>query len=50
MTKTNFDAYKGPKRLLLVDGAGHGYSYLINKKEYQKKIEEFILKTLDENA
>ena len=50
MTKANFDAYQGPKQLLLVDGAGHGYSYLINKMEYQKKIEEFILKTLDENA
>lgn len=46
MTETNFEAYQGEKRLLLVENAGHGYSYLLNKKEYQELIEDLILKTL----
>ena len=46
MTETNYKSYQGEKKLLLVDKAGHGYSYLVNKAEYQKLIEDLILKTL----
>ncbi len=46
MTQRNYDSYQGEKILLLVEAAGHGYSYLINKEEYQEQIENLILNKL----
>ena len=30
-----------PKRLLIVPGAGHGVSYLVEKERYEKAVKEF---------
>lgn len=41
MTYENYKACAAPKRLLIVPGAEHGMSYLVNKEEYQKAVKEF---------
>lgn len=41
MTYENYKACAAPKRLLIVPGAEHGMSYLINKEEYQKTVLDF---------
>ncbi|MGN0493447.1 MAG: alpha/beta hydrolase [Acutalibacteraceae bacterium] len=41
MTYENYKACAAPKRLLIVPGAEHGMSYLVNKEEYQKTVKEF---------
>ena len=41
MTYENYKACSAPKRLLIVPGAEHGMSYLVNKEEYQKAVKEF---------
>lgn len=38
MTYENYKACAAPKRLLIVPGAEHGMSYLVNKDEYQKTV------------
>lgn len=41
MTYENYKACRSPKRLLVVPGAGHGMSYIADKKAYEKKAKEF---------
>ena len=41
MTYENYKACAAPKRLLIVPGAEHGMSYLINREEYQKTVLNF---------
>ena len=41
MTYENYKACTAPKRLLIVPGAEHGMSYLVNKEEYVKAVKEF---------
>lgn len=42
MTEAAFDVCAGPKELLLVDGAGHGTSFLVDQEGYTKKICELL--------
>jgi fermentation-respiration switch protein FrsA (DUF1100 family) len=42
MTFENYTACKAPKELLVVPGAGHGFSYLEDTKLYQKTVLEFF--------
>lgn len=41
MTYQNYIACAAPKRLLIVPGAGHGVSYLVEKERYEKAIKDF---------
>lgn len=47
MTYENYKACTAPKRLLIVPGAEHGMSYLIDKESYEKAVKEFF-KDFDE--
>ena len=42
MTYENYKACTAPKRLLIVPGAEHGMSYLIDKDAYKKTLKEFF--------
>ena len=44
MTFNNYLATKGKKELLIVPGAGHGMSYVIDPKSYEKAIKGFFEK------
>lgn len=41
MTYENYKACRAPKRLLIVPGAEHGMSYLVNRAEYEKTVLDF---------
>lgn len=41
MTYENYKACASPKRLLIVPGAGHGMSYLVDKKSYEEDVKQF---------
>ena len=41
MTYENYKACASEKRLLIVPGAGHGMSYVLDKEEYEKVVLEF---------
>lgn len=41
MTYENYKACTAPKRLLVVPGAEHGMSYLIDRDSYEKTVKEF---------
>lgn len=41
MTYENYKACAAEKKLLIVPGAGHGMSYILNKEEYEKVVLEF---------
>ena len=41
MTYENYKACTAPKRLLVVPGAEHGMSYLIDKEAYEKAAKDF---------
>ena len=41
MTYENYKACSAPKRLLIVPGAEHGMSYLIDKEAYEKTAKDF---------
>lgn len=41
MTYENYKACASQKRLLIVPGAGHGMSYVIDKKSYEKTLMQF---------
>ena len=41
MTYENYKACAGPKRLLVVPGAGHGMSYLVDTQGYQNALKQF---------
>ena len=42
MSEQNYEACKAPKELLVVHGAPHAVNYALGKKEYEKKIIEYI--------
>lgn len=42
MSQAAYDACASQKQLVLVDGAGHGYSYLVDRPRVQAAIAEFI--------
>lgn len=42
MTKQAFAACKEPKRMMLVDGADHGVSFVVDHEGYLKAIQEFF--------
>ena len=44
MTRRAFDACGGDKMLLLVEGAGHGTSFLVAKEAYLEKIDQLLQK------
>lgn len=48
MTQQGYDACTGEKELLLVDGAGHGVSFLKDKETYTKRIIAFLEKHLED--
>ncbi len=41
-TRTNYEACAGEKKLVIVDGAGHGVSYLVDTPGCQHEIEAFF--------
>ena len=41
MTYENYKACAAEKRLLIVPGAGHGMSYILDKEGYEKAVLEF---------
>ena len=47
MTREGYDACSGQKELLLVDGAGHGTSFLTDKESYTKCVIAFLEKHLE---
>lgn len=44
MTRRNFEACAGDKSLLLVEGAGHGVSFLVAREAYLEKINKLMEK------
>ena len=46
MTRQAFSVCAGSKELLLVEGAGHGLSYLVNKTLYNKTVDDFLKKVI----
>ena len=48
MTQEGFSACTGPKQLLLVDGAEHGVSFLVDPERYIAIINEFLDKYMKE--
>ena len=48
MTQQGFDACTGKKDLLMVEKAGHGTSFLVDKEAYTKKIIAFLEKHLED--
>ena len=41
MTYENYKACIAPKRLLIVPGAEHGMSYMVDKKSYEEAVKRF---------
>ena len=41
MTYENFSACAAPKRLLIVPGAGHGMSYVLDRENYEREVRSF---------
>ena len=41
MTLENFEACAAPKKLLIVDGANHGMSYVMERETYEQAVKEF---------
>ena len=41
MTLQNYRACKAPCRLLIVSGAEHGVSYLVDREGYEAAVKEF---------
>ena len=46
MTQAAYDAAVCEKELLLVPGAGHGRSYLVDREQYMEKLEAFLMRNL----
>ena len=42
MSRMNYEACQGPKRLVTVEGAGHGMVYVMDNEGYFKAVEEFF--------
>ena len=47
MTEESYAACTGEKALLLVDGAGHGVSFLVDHERYSCMVEDFLAKNLE---
>lgn len=47
MSKSAYDSCGGPKKLLLVEGADHGVSFLVDRKNYSKAIISFLKEHVD---
>ncbi len=47
MTEEGFAACTGPKQLLLVDGADHGVSFIVDKPRYTSMVTEFLKNNLE---
>ncbi len=47
MTRQGYDVCTGSKQLLLVEGAGHGVSFLVDKRRYTEMIEEFLAENVE---
>lgn len=50
MTYENYKACNAPKQLLIVPGADHGISYLVEKERYEATIKDFWEETLNTYA
>lgn len=50
MTIQNYEAYKGPKELMIVDGAAHARSYRTNRTLYEDKVINFCYKYQSKKA
>ena len=48
MTKQGYEVCTGPKQLLLVEGAEHGVSFLVDRMQYTEMIMAFLEKILGE--
>lgn len=48
MSRKAYDACTSPKELLLVEGAGHGYSFLKDQERYTQMVTAFLQRTLEE--
>lgn len=48
MSQQGFDACSGEKELLLVDKAGHGTSFLVDRENYTKRVIAFLEKHLED--
>lgn len=48
MSKEAYDACTSPKELLLVENAGHGYSFLKDQERYTQTVTAFLERTLEE--
>lgn len=48
MTEMGYAACTAPKTMLLVEGAGHGVSYIVAKDEYSKHIDNFLQEVLED--
>ena len=42
MSRENYDACASTKEILIVPGAGHGLSYCVDAKAYEKAVEDFM--------
>jgi len=49
MTKQAYQTCRDPKELLLVEGAGHGVSFLVDHDHYSALIQTFLEKYIDAN-
>lgn len=47
MTQKGYDACTGKKQLLLVDGADHGVSFLVDKERYTQMVTDFLKENLE---
>ena len=48
MSREAYDACTSPKELLLVEGAGHGYSFLNDRERYTQTVTAFLQRNLEE--
>ena len=48
MSRDNYDACASSKEILIVPGAGHGLSYCLDAKAYEKAVQDFIDRVMKE--
>lgn len=48
MSRDNYEACASAKEILIVPGAGHGLSYCVDAKAYEKAVQDFIDKVMKE--
>lgn len=49
MSRDNYEACASAKEILVVPGAGHGLSYCVDAKAYEKAVEDFMDRVLEES-